>query len=37
MSKDRRSFSLECKRTTLQRLAAGELVSTLAAELGVHR
>jgi transposase len=37
MSKDRRSFSLECKRAVLERLAAGEPVSRLAAELGVHR
>jgi transposase-like protein len=37
MSEDRRSFSLEFKRAALARLAAGEVVSRLAAEFGVHR
>ncbi|HWF01490.1 MAG TPA: helix-turn-helix domain-containing protein [Caulobacteraceae bacterium] len=37
MSDDRRSFSLQVKREALARLAAGELVSALAAEFGVHR
>jgi transposase-like protein len=37
MSEDHRSFSLEFKRRALVRLAAGELVSKLAAEFGVHR
>jgi transposase-like protein len=32
-----RSFSLEFKRAILARLAAGEVVSALAAEIGVHR
>ena len=32
-----RSFSLEFKRATLARLEGGELVSALAAEIGVHR
>jgi transposase-like protein len=32
-----RSFSLEFKRGALARLAAGELVSKLATEFGVHR
>ncbi|MBA3811424.1 MAG: helix-turn-helix domain-containing protein [Caulobacteraceae bacterium] len=37
MSEYHRSFSLEFKREALARLAAGELVSRLAAEFGVHR
>ncbi len=37
MSEVHRSFSLEFKRAALARLAAGELASELAAELGVHR
>jgi transposase len=37
MSEDHRSFSLEFKRQALARLAAGELVSKLATEFGVHR
>jgi transposase len=32
-----RSFSLEFKRAILTRLGAGETVSALAAEIGVHR
>ena len=37
MSEDHRSFSVEFKRAALARLAAGELVSKLATEFGVHR
>jgi transposase len=37
MSDDHRSFSLEFKRAALARLVAGELVSKLAREFGVHR
>ena len=37
MSEDRRSFSLEFKLAALARLAAGEPLSRLAAEFGVHR
>lgn len=37
MSKVHRSFSLEFKRAALARLLAGELVSKLASEFGVHR
>ena len=37
MSQERRSFSLEEKKAVLERLAAGELVSRLATDLGVHR
>jgi transposase-like protein len=38
MSKaEHRSFSLEFKRAILARLGAGEVVSALAAEIGVHR
>lgn len=37
MSEVRRRFSLEFKRATLARMAAGELVSSLAVEIGVHR
>lgn len=37
MSKVHRSFSLEFRRAALARLAAGERVSQLAAEFGVHR
>jgi transposase-like protein len=37
MSKVHRSFSLEFKRAALARLSAGELVSRLAVEFGVHR
>jgi transposase-like protein len=37
MSEDRRSFSLEFRRAALARLAAGEQVSELAREFGVHR
>lgn len=37
MSADRRSFSLEFKQAVLARLAAGEGVSKLASEYGVHR
>ena len=38
MSKEvHRSFSLEFKRAILARLAGGEVVSALAAEIGVHR
>lgn len=37
MSEHHRSFSLEFKRAALARLDAGELVSKLAAEFGVHR
>jgi len=37
MSDEHRSFSLEFKRGVLARLVAGELVSKLAAEFGVHR
>jgi transposase-like protein len=37
MSEVHRSFSVEFKREALARLAAGELVSKLAAEFGVHR
>jgi len=37
MSEVHRSFSLEFKRAALARLAAGELVSTLATEFRVHR
>jgi transposase len=37
MSKVHRSFSLEFKRAALARLSAGELVSKLAVEFGVHR
>jgi transposase-like protein len=37
MSKVHRSFSLEFKRAVLARLASGERVSSLAAEIGVHR
>ena len=37
MPEDRRSFSLEFRKAALARLAAGELVSALAREFGVHR
>ena len=37
MSEGHRSFSVEFKRAALARLAAGELVSKLATEFGVHR
>lgn len=37
MSKVHRSFSLEFRRVALARLAAGERVSQLAVEFGVHR
>jgi transposase len=37
MSEEPRRFSVEFRRAALSRLAAGELVSRLAVEFGVHR
>ncbi|MDB5439094.1 MAG: hypothetical protein JWM33_1521 [Caulobacteraceae bacterium] len=37
MSKVYRSYSLEFKRAALDRVASGESISALSAELGVHR